>query len=127
MDGKDVFLLADSGADIDCEGLRTDGRIVAVGWDRGETEWFLVVDATSATINGADVLRAKAPVTVALDAERDGAIVAAEATGVTLSFGPGEPLRINVNAGATRLEAGRSASAEGSQRAARWQGSPVAR
>ncbi len=61
----DAFLFATAEGPIEAAGVSTDGRIAAVGRRDGAVEWFLCVEGTRMEVDGREVFRADAPVTLA--------------------------------------------------------------
>jgi len=101
--GGDVFLIGNEGSEIDGEGIVTDGRLAAVRRDGDAVRWFLAVDASRVAVGGTEVFRSDVPVTVALNAEGVGCIIAGEPTEVTLGLGDAAPETVSVNVGTTQL------------------------
>lgn len=103
----EAVLFATGDSPIEEAGVSTDAKLAAVGSKGGRAQWFLCVGGTRMELDGKLLFRSDAPVTVALDAARNGQISAAGPAEVSIVFGKGESATVNVAAGILTVRRGR--------------------
>ncbi len=103
---NETILFATGGEPIDVAGIVSDGKLVALGFKGGNVDWLLCVDGTSMEVDGQRLFQSDKPVTIALNADRTGHILASQPSAVRIIFGGIEPVDVDAKAGSWDLQRG---------------------
>ena len=88
--------------------VSTDGQVAVIRRQNDELDWFLCVGGTGMKADGKELFQCDKRLTIALDSARNGYIVSQGKATVVISLEADESLILNVQAGATIIQHGKS-------------------